>query len=91
MTRYANWQSDEVESLVFVGSNPTLLTQLRIVDFGLRDELIKSAIRNPKSAMETGSWSNGTTLARQARDPGSIPGESTYSEGSRIRLAGPVC
>ena len=26
MTRYANWQSDEVESLVFVGSTPTLVT-----------------------------------------------------------------
>lgn len=23
MTRYANWQSDEVEGLVFVGSTPT--------------------------------------------------------------------
>ena len=38
-----------------------------------------------------GSWSNGTTPARQAGDPGSIPGESTDTEGSRIRLAGPVC
>ena len=26
MTRYANWQSDEVESLVIVGSTPTLVT-----------------------------------------------------------------
>ena len=26
MTRYANWQSGEVESLVFVGSIPTLVT-----------------------------------------------------------------
>ena len=26
MTRYANWQSGEVKSLVFVGSTPTLVT-----------------------------------------------------------------
>ena len=31
MTRYANWQSDEVESLVFVGSTPTLVTLDRVV------------------------------------------------------------
>ena len=28
MTGYANWQSDEVESLVFVGSTPTSVTEL---------------------------------------------------------------
>ena len=31
MTRYANWQSGEVESLVFVGSTPTLVTFDRVV------------------------------------------------------------
>jgi hypothetical protein len=44
-----------------------------------------------RSTQNTGSWSNGTTPARQAGDPGSIPGGSTVTEGSRIRLAGPVC
>jgi hypothetical protein len=29
MTRYANWKSGEVESLVFVGSTPTLVTDGR--------------------------------------------------------------
>jgi hypothetical protein len=47
-------------------------------------------VRLPDAPLK-GSWSNGTTLARQARDPGSIPGESTVREGSRIRLAGTVC
>ena len=40
---------------------------------------------------KTGSSSNGKTPARQAGDPGSNPGESTETEGSRIRLAGPLC
>jgi hypothetical protein len=31
MTRYANWQSDEVEGLVFVGSTPTLVTHDPVV------------------------------------------------------------
>ena len=31
MTRYANWQSGEVESLVIVGSTPTLVTFDRVV------------------------------------------------------------
>jgi hypothetical protein len=38
MTRYANWQSDEVESLVFVGSTPTLVTVRRIEDAGCRGQ-----------------------------------------------------
>jgi hypothetical protein len=51
MTRYANWQSDEVESLVFVGSTPTLVTfdrvvqrQRRLVDIQESDGSIPSAI-----------------------------------------------
>ena len=31
MTRYANWQSGEVESLVFVGSTPTLVTVMQTI------------------------------------------------------------
>ena len=38
-----------------------------------------------------GSWSNGRTPVRQTGNPGSIPGGSTETEGSRIRFAGPVC
>ena len=51
MTRYANWQSDEVESLVFVGSIPTLVTfdrvvqrLRRLVDIQESDGSIPSAI-----------------------------------------------
>ena len=38
-----------------------------------------------------GSWSKGTTPLWHSGDLGSIPGGSTDMEGSRIRLAGPVC
>src|SRR5262249_41798103 len=38
-----------------------------------------------------GSWSKGKTSGWQSENPGSIPGESTDTEGSRIRLAGPHC
>jgi hypothetical protein len=38
-----------------------------------------------------GPSSSGTTPARQAGDPGSTPGGSTRTEGSRIRFAEPSC
>jgi hypothetical protein len=51
MTRYANWKSGEVESLVFVGSTPTLVTfdrvvqrLRRLVDIQESDGSIPSAI-----------------------------------------------
>ena len=40
---------------------------------------------------DTGSWSNGKTPPWHGENLGSIPSESTDTEGSRIRLAGPHC
>ena len=52
MTGYANWQSDEVESLVFVGSTPTSVTDIdpvvqrrrRLADIQESDGSIPSGI-----------------------------------------------
>jgi hypothetical protein len=66
-TRYANWQSGEVESLVFVGSTPTLVTidrvvqrQRRLVDF--QESMVQL---HPRSLALT-RWGVGPTGRRLA-------------------------
>ena len=80
---------------------------MRIRNAALMNRLLVPIIRIPNVAVRIhkGSWSNGKTPVRQTGNPGSIPGGSidmvqdglpirpttTFTEGSRIRLAGPVC
>src|SRR5436305_220996 len=66
-TRYANWQSDEVESLVPVGSTPTSVTD------------------NGRLVQREDAW---PATRRSGFDS---PAGPLNTQGSRIRLAGPVC
>ena len=143
---YANWQSDQVESLVILqvrllprslthgpvvqwrrrlrdvqesaGSIPAGITRrsvgvpvahllgkegdrVRFPDGPLDQWAARSmggrlvctqviGVRLPGGPL-TGPWSNGKTPVRHTGNPGSIPGGSTETEGSRIRVAGPHC
>ena len=44
-----------------------------------------------RSLWSKGPWSKGTTSPWRGGDPGSTPGGSTETEGSRIRFAEPSC
>ena len=73
MTRYANWQSGEVESLVFVGSTPTLVT---LIPWSNGEDAWPTARKvmvqfHPGSLDE--DWSVGVSAARvRGKDEGRV-------------------
>ena len=69
MTGYANWQSDEVESLVPVGSTPTSVTDNLIPWSNGEDAWVttrKVMVRfHPGSLRSENTWSVGAVAARR--------------------------
>ena len=73
MTRYANWQSGEVESLVFVGSTPTLVTFDRVVQRLRRLADIQESDGSIPSAITENDWSVSVSAARvRGKDEGRV-------------------
>ena len=81
MARYANWHSDQLESLMSVGSNPTRATRrqsaLSVPWSNGNDSFLTKRKRGFDSlrddSVNSGCWSNGKTPGLQPGDRGSTP------------------
>jgi hypothetical protein len=77
-----------------VGSIPTVSTERAArPTAGFRRRMSEIGVRIPGGPLiDSGLWSKGKTPAWRAGNPGSSPGGSIEdTEGSRIRVAGPLC